>query len=204
MLTVRRRIDCHRHGYHRRVPPAEPEIVDEPLDAAFAAGRADLKSVYDEHGPLVYSLCRRAIGADAAHDVTQEVFVSAWRGRDQFDPRRGNLAQWLVGITKRRIVDHLRRERRHVERRVDDRADAGAEYGASSESHVDRLADRLLVAQGLARLDARAREVISLAYIHDFTHQEIADRTGIPLGTVKSDIRRGLTRIRDHLEPSDG
>ena len=65
------------------------------------------------------AMCRRALGPDAANDVTQEVFVSAWKGRAQFDPARGNLAQWLVGITKRRIIDHLRSEGRHANRRAD-------------------------------------------------------------------------------------
>ena len=132
--------------------------------------------------------------------MTQEVFVSAWRGRDQFDPERGNLAQWLVGITKRRIIDHLRSEGRHANRRADEEA-APVSAHTSDEAHVHQMADQMLVAEGLAQLGDRAREVIELAYIHDLTHQEIAERTGLPLGTIKSDIRRGLKRIRTHLEP---
>lgn len=194
-----------RRGYHRLVPPAEPELVSGSLDDAFAAGRADLRSVYDAHSRLVYGLCRKALGADAANDVTQEVFVSAWKGRDQFDPSRGNLAQWLVGITKRRIIDHLRSEGRHANRRADVSADEITPIPTElhSESGVDRLADHMLVVDGLAQLTDRARQVIEMAYVHDLTHQQIAERTGLPLGTIKSDIRRGLERIRNHLEPSN-
>lgn len=186
-------------SYHRLVAPPS-ELTAESLDAAFAAGVAELKAVYDAHSPLVYGLCRKALGADAANDVTQDVFVSAWKGRAQFDPQRGNLAQWLVGITKRRIIDHLRSERRHADRRADAEA---IPIDAQSEPLVDRLADRMLVADGLARLPERPRHMIELAYLHELTHHEIAERTGVPLGTVKSDIRRGLERIKQHLEPTD-
>ena len=186
--------------YHRLVA-ADSNTFAESLDAAFAAGHADLRAVYDAHSRLVFTLCRKALGVHAANDVTQEVFVSAWKGRDQFDPRKGNLAQWLVGITKRRIIDHLRSERRHADRRADDDSSLPADDG--SEPQVDRLADKLLVADGLAQLPVRSRTVIEMAYIHDLTHQQIAEQTGLPLGTVKSDIRRGLQRIRQHLEVND-
>jgi RNA polymerase sigma factor (sigma-70 family) len=186
-------------GYHRTVS-ADPTMTAESLDAAFAAGRADLRAVYEMHSPLVFSLCRRALGGHAANDVTQEVFVSAWRARDRFDPQRGNLAQWLVGITKRRIIDHLRAEGRHSDRRADD---DHIQNRAHSEPQVDRLADRMLVADVLAQLPERARTAIQMAYLHDLTHQQIAEQTGLPLGTVKSDIRRGLQRIRAQLEVGD-
>jgi RNA polymerase sigma factor (sigma-70 family) len=186
-------------GYHRTVS-ADPTMTAESLDAAFAAGRADLRAVYEAHSPLVFSLCRRALGGHAANDVTQEVFVSAWRARDRFDPQRGNLAQWLVGITKRRIIDHLRAEGRHSDRRADD---DHIQTRAHSEPQVDRLADRMLVADALAQLPERARTVIQMAYLHDLTHQQIAEQTGLPLGTIKSDIRRGLQRIRAQLEVGD-
>jgi RNA polymerase sigma factor (sigma-70 family) len=193
------------HGrYHHLVPRADPELVDGSLDYSFAAGKVDLRAVYDAHSPLVFGMCRKALGNDAANDVTQEVFVSAWKGRDQFDPSRGNLAQWLVGITKRRIIDHLRSEGRHSNRRADAGVDdmSSAPDELRSEPTVDRLADQMLVVDGLAQLNDRARQVIEMAYVHDLTHQQIAEQTGLPLGTIKSDIRRGLERIRNHLEPS--
>lgn len=188
--------------YHRAVPRTRLAEVTDSLDDTFAAGHAELREVYEAHGSLVYGLCRKSLGGDAANDVTQEVFVSAWRGRHQFDPSRGNLAQWLVGITKRRIIDHLRSEGRHANRRADEESAPVAD--PHDATHVDRMADQMLVADGLSQLGERARNVIELAYIHDLTHQEIAERTGLPLGTIKSDIRRGLQRIRTHLEPAHG
>lgn len=192
--------------YDRSVTSTSRATTADALDLAFASGRADLRAVYDAHASLVYGMCRKALGGTSADDVTQEVFVSAWRARSGFDPDRGTLSQWLAGITKRRIIDHLRSEGRHANRRADDDAiDQGAiRAGADSEPQVERLANRMLAAEALRHLAERPRRVIELAYLHDLTHEQIAEQTGLPLGTIKSDIRRGLQRIRDHLEPNDG
>jgi RNA polymerase sigma-70 factor (ECF subfamily) len=182
--------------------PALSEGAD-PLGQAFAEGRAELRSVYERHSALVYSLCRKALGTDAAGDVTQEVFVSAWRGREQFDPTRGSLAAWLVGITKRRIVDHTRREQRHSSRRDDANPEAPFDSVPGRDDSIDRIAQRVTLAHALATLSERPRQSIELAYVHGLTHDEIAERTGVPLGTIKSDIRRGLLALRRHMEPTD-
>lgn len=166
------------------------------LDEAFAAGTVDLRAVYDEHSSLVYSMCRRALGAEAAKDATQEVFVSAWRKREQFDPTKGALGAWLVGITKRRIIDQIRSEGRHADRRADEVHD---ERSPSEDPPPDRVVDRMFAAHLLASLPSRTREVIELVYVHDLTHREVADQTGLPIGTVKSDVRRGIMKIRDEM-----
>ena len=172
----------------------------DALGAAFASGHADLRAIYDAHGPLVYAICRKALGDDGAGEVTQDVFVSAWRARDQFDPARGTLAAWLVGITKRRIIDHVRRERRHSDRRADIGEEPSTATSRSvTEAEVDRVADRMTIAHALDSLPTRPRQMIGLAYVEGLTHQEIAERTGIPLGTIKSDIRRGLLALREHI-----
>ncbi len=171
------------------------------IEAAFCAGEEGaLKLAYDAHGGLVYGLCRRMLTAEQADEVTQDVFLNAWRSRAQFDPSRGALSAWLVGITKRRIIDHLRSEGRHANRR----ADVGELVDRSSDVAVEQVADRLLVAAALRELPERTRETIDLAYLHDLTHQQIAERTGRALGTVKSDIRRGLQAIRQQVRVSDG
>lgn len=190
----------HPVGPARRYHAAVPSIGNTaiaPLDAAFAVGDADLRSVYEEHGGLVYGICRKALDEHAAKDVTQEVFVSAWKARDQYDPERGALGAWLVGITKRRIIDHLRSERRHADRRA---VEPTEHTDPDGEVELGRTIDRMVVADALRSLPDRARQVITLAYLEGLTHHEITDRTGLPLGTVKSDIRRGLTRIRACLE----
>jgi RNA polymerase sigma-70 factor (ECF subfamily) len=172
-------------------------VVDD-LEAAFAAGEPDaLKRAYDAHGRLVYTLCRRSLGTDAAHDVTQEVFAAGWFARLQFDPSRGSLGAWLVGIAKNKIIDHLRAQSRRPQL-ADGREPSTAP--AIEPAEVERLADRLLLADAMAQLPDRAKKMIELAFFEELTHPEIAARCDVPLGTVKSDIRRGLTRLRRHLE----
>lgn len=203
-----RRASAYRPGgYARLVSDPEPRAVARPAVAGFAApaaltDEASLRSAYDAHGPLVYSFCRRTLGDERAKDVTQEVFVSAWRARHQFDPNKGSLAGWLMGITKNRLIDNVRAEKRHSDRRADD-----STHEIAVEPAVERVGDRLLVADALRSLPERSRLVIELAYFRGLTHQEIAEQTELPLGTVKSDIRRGLSRLRHRLvhdlEPSD-
>jgi RNA polymerase sigma-70 factor (ECF subfamily) len=166
------------------------------IDTSFSTGdESVLRRAYDAHGPLVYTFCRRTVGPEAAHDVTQEVFLAAWRARERFDPSRGTLAGWLIGIAKNKVLDSLRRRQLHL---IDD-ADQPLPTPVGPD-HVETTANRMLLAAALAELPDRARKVVELAYLHDLTHDQIAQRTSLPLGTVKSDIRRGLDRLRRHLD----
>ncbi len=183
---------------HAVVQPSEVDL--DLLGRRFAGGQAELREVYQALGGLVFGICRRTLDGEGAKDVTQDVFVSAWKGRNQFDPQRGSLAAWLVGITKRRVIDHVRHHRRHDDRRA---ALPERELAAVDDGEIDQVARKMLVARALDLLPERTRTVIELAYIQDLTHQEIAERTEIPLGTIKSDIRRGLLRIREQLGTSD-
>lgn len=189
-------------------PPIAPEArysphvtaaqapVGNDVESAFARGDDNaLRLAYDAHGRMVYGFCARSLDPERAKDVTQEVFVSAWKARHRYDPAKGRLGAWIMAITRNRIIDNVRSEKRHSDRRADEDT-----IDLSTESEVDATSDKMLVADALLELPERAREVITLAYFHDLTHPQIAERTNIPLGTVKSDIRRGLARIRQHLE----
>lgn len=171
----------------------------EQTELAFKAGtQQGLAAAYEAYGALVHTLCARAHPAAAA-DLTQEVFLAAWRARERFDPEKGPLPAWLVGIAKNKIVDAYRKEGRRVPEIRDadgDRVTRVAEAGAP----VDDLADRLLITEALSTLPDRPRKIVQLAFYDGLTHEEIAEQTSVPLGTVKSDIRRGLTRLRRYLE----
>jgi RNA polymerase sigma factor (sigma-70 family) len=181
---------------------AEIRLVDD-LESAFRRGDPDaLRRVYDAYGKIVFALCRRVVGSDAA-DTTQEVFVAAWQRREQYDPSRGSLAAWLMGIARYKSIDVLRARGRRpaladpgIERAGGERA--AGDLGSESAS-VDALSDRLLLADALNRLPDRSRTLVELAFFEELTHPEIAERCNLPLGTVKSDIRRGLLRLRRHL-----
>lgn len=170
------------------------------LEEVFREGSDDaLRRAYDSHGALIYTFCRRAVGNDRADDVTQEVFLTAWRQRDRYDPERGALAGWLIGIARFKVLEALRRRQLHL---IDDERTGSADM--VSPDDVESLADRMVLATALAELTPRARSLITLAFDEQLPHTEIAERTALPLGTVKSDIRRGLDRLRRHLERTDG
>ena len=183
--------------YPYAVRAADIPVTDQ-VATRFAGGdEAVLREAYDAHGSLVYSICLRSLPEDRAKDVTQEVFVSAWRARERFDPSRGSLAAWLVGITKNRIIDNVRSEQRHASRRSNVEA-----ADTPVEPEVERIADQMMVAAALEVVPERGRTAIRLAYFEGLTHPEIAQRTGVALGTVKSDIRRGLEKVRRHMVTS--
>lgn len=170
------------------------------LEADFARGTGDsLRRAYELHGPLVHTFCRRSVGADRANDVTQEVFLTAWRQHHRYEPAKGSLAGWLVGIARFKVLEALRRRQLHL---IDDEQPT-ATTSMVSPDDVEAMADRMLLSAALEELPERARSVVGLAFREQLTHQEIAERTALPLGTVKSDIRRSLDRMRRHLERAD-
>lgn len=169
-----------------------------PLESFFASGtERALKETYDQFSSMVYSICRRSVDEAAAADITQEVFIAAWKNRARYDPTRGGLGPWLSGITRNKIIDHFRSIGRE-DRRID-KVRNTSRRAEPTEKQLEEVALRMLLVDALDELPSRARDVISMAFFDDLTHVEIAARTGIPLGTVKSDIRRSLDRLRHGL-----
>lgn len=177
------------------------EVRDEDVAAWFAAGdERALAWAYERWAGLVHGLACRALGqGEDAEDVTQQVFVSAWTGRHGYRPECGPLPAWLVGIARHRIADvHARRQR---ERRLAMAAAAVDPLALGERVDPDPHAeDRVVLMAELARIGQPQRGIMELAFFHDLTHEQIAERTGLPLGTVKSHIRRSLARLRSRLE----
>ncbi len=155
-----------------------------------------LRQVYEEFGPMVLGLCRKLVGADA-EDVAQQVFVDAWKARERFDPNRGSLGAWLSGISRFKSIDFLRAKRR----RPSIPSDKVGEQ-ANDEAKVDELIDRMVLKNALDILPPIRREVIELGFFIGLSHPEISSKLDLPLGTVKSHMRRGLEALQKELRGS--
>lgn len=179
------------------------ELVGRP-DVGFSSGGEEgLAEAYRAYSPLIFSVALRAlIDRQAASDATQEVFIRAWRFRAGYDPEAGSLPAWLLGITRNVVADaqaaHHRRERLHqlASTVADLRSDGrGAEI-------IEGMADRVVLDSELELLGEPQKSILKLAFYEDLTHREISSRLDLPLGTVKSHIRRSLTHLRSRLEAS--
>ena len=167
------------------------------LEASFAdGGDVAVRTAYNRYGSMVYTFCRRTVGHDDAIELAQDVFVAAWRSQRSYDSSRGGLGGWLMAIARNKAIDHLRRQGRQP--RIDD-SDHDVEIAGVRSDDVEMMANRMLLAEALGELAPRARQVVELAFLHDLTHDQIAAKTHLPLGTVKSDVRRSLPVLQRAL-----
>ena len=180
-------------------PTAPADWTDDEVARRLVDGdERALAETYARWGPLVHGLARRRLGEHDAQDVVQAVFVAAWRSRDRYDPARAALAAWLVGITRHRIADSLDVRHRSSEVTTDP---VDLTPGASAVvDPYDVAADRVLLLDELEHLGEPQGTLVRLAFFDDLTHTQIAERTQLPIGTVKSHLRRSLRRLRDRLE----
>lgn len=181
------------------LPDAQPAQASGDLVRRLRSGDPQaLAEMYAQWGPLVYSIALRIMGnTHDAEDVTQQTFVSAWRSRDSLTADGRSLAGWLVTIARRRCADHHHRQRREA-RNMMAVGSAGAVSPVPTVGSSD--VDRMLVADELAVLGHPRGTVLRLVYMEDLSHDQVAEQLGIPLGTVKSHVRRGLLQLRNRLE----
>jgi RNA polymerase sigma-70 factor, ECF subfamily len=168
-----------------------------------------LGAFYDRWFPVVHGVVSRMLESpDDVEDVVEEAFWQAWRQAERFDVERGSVQTWLLTIARSRALDRLRARRRLREEPLVDSSDAEADTSApTSAAPSDPLADAehaersQIVRAALADLPSEQREALELGYFGGLSQSEIAEQTGLPLGTIKTRMRLALQKLRERLSP---
>jgi RNA polymerase sigma factor (sigma-70 family) len=186
-------------------PPTSGERSDEELMSQLASGRPEaLGPLHGRYAALVYGLAARSLDRAAAEEISQEVFLAVWRHAATFDPARGSFRAWVLQIARTRVLNELRRRGRRprttsqshdpIEEDLPDR-DPGPVEAAWREHR------RAAVRAAVEALPPPQREALSLAFLEDLTHEQVAAYLKLPLGTTKSRIRAGVKALRTRLAP---
>jgi RNA polymerase sigma factor (sigma-70 family) len=173
-------------------------MAESVLSRVSRGDAGGIAACIDEFGSLVWALARRmSPKRDEAEDAVQEIFMDLWKSAARFDPQRGSEKVFITMIARRRLIDRLRRDAQQPEFASTDDLDVigFAEPGTRGEVCIE--AER--AAAAVAELKADQQRVIELAVMQGLSHGEISARTGMPLGTVKTQMRRGLIRVREML-----
>jgi len=167
------------------------------MDQVRVGGQQAMEAVFDRYAGLVYSVAMRVL-KDAGHaeDVTQEIFFQLWRSPGKFSFSRGSLGTWLLVVARNRSIDYLR------QRRPTESVD---EVVVASATNLQSEAERSIMMQRVrgivGDLPQEQQQSLEMAFFDGLSHSEIAERTGQPLGTVKTRIRSALSSLRKRLEP---
>ena len=173
---------------------ARPEVAqDMRLVARIRAGdQQAMSELYDRYARVVYAVALRVLQDNsAAEDVLQDIFLQLWRNPDAFDASRGSLAAWLAVVARHRAIDRLRKRKPEVD--IEDCVIAG---GPDLRDEIERSLVVEKVRAALTEMNPDQRYALELAYFQGLTHTEIAEKTGEPLGTIKTRIRSGLQQLR--------
>lgn len=180
---------------------------DELMDRLASRDLGAFEALYDRYGDLVYSVSLRVVGDTyVAEDVTQDVFMRVWRRPDLFDVQRGKFVTWLLSVARNRSIDQRRSQSRRLRHEAMPPGEE-EEDGLPSEDRRDDPAlatvlsdERAAVRKALEVLPPEQKLAIQLAYFGGLTQQEIANKLGQPLGTVKTRIRLGMQKMRGALQ----
>jgi RNA polymerase sigma-70 factor (ECF subfamily) len=180
------------------VPSAAPNAITSDLALVTAIRSGDqsaMAALYDRYSSIVYAVALRVLqDTGAAEDVLQDIFMQLWRNPGAFDASRGNMPVWLAVIARHRAIDALRRRRPE-----NDIADVIVSVEPDFASDADRSRAMEKVRGALNTMPPPQKSALEMAYFEGLTHSEIAEKTGEPLGTIKTRIRTGLLSLRKVL-----
>jgi RNA polymerase sigma factor (sigma-70 family) len=198
----------------RATPRATISATTEEQLAALVLRLCDqhqpsLARLYEATARRVYALVQRIVSAaPLAEEVVEDVFWQAWREAPRFDPERGNVLAWLLTMARSRAIDASRRQRRSLanETLLSDEAldtlPSALGEALDPSDLLDAARDHARLHDALSRLDPLPRQLLALTFLRGLTHEEVAQQTGLALGTVKSHVRRTLARLRAELTAS--
>jgi RNA polymerase sigma-70 factor (ECF subfamily) len=189
----------------RWLMPAEATPAQEArLIERLRAGDPDaLRELYDRFGRITFGFLINALGdRAAAEDVQQQVFLEVWQRADRYDPSRGKLLTWVMTIARSRAIDQLRRR---VPEPLDPHAASSAAEsgGPQGDERIEQLAEQWRMRELLDRLPKAEADLLRLRFYGQLSQSEIAERDGIPLGTVKTRMFSGLRRLRELIDEED-
>ena len=184
-----------------RTPSTDAELM-HLLDRIAAHDEAALKTLYEQTSSKLFGLALRVLGhRDWAEDVLQEAFITIWRVAGDYRASLSPPMAWMGLIVRSRALDLLRRRsagRAHLTHELDDEMAHGIEGDSPNPMDTTQASEQAFALhQCLGRLENKQREVVSLAYLRDLSHGELAEQLRLPLGTVKTWIRRGLDQLRN-------
>lgn len=178
-------------------------MADSILQRVAAGDAAAIQQCIDVYGGLVWTMARRrGLSPEDAEDLVQEVFIDLWKGADRFDPAVASEKIFVTMITRRRLIDRLRREQRRPPTQALELGDE--ELAGLDHQRLENAVEAALAAKALRQLRPQERDVLLLSTYHGLSHGQIAEHTGIPLGTVKTYIRRGLAKVKELLDLGRG
>ena len=180
-------------------------LADEDLISLVEAADAEaFATLYDRHSRAAFSLAYRMMGErQASEDLMQDAFLKVWRSAKSYRAERGSVRTWILSIVHNRGIDQIRSQASR--RRTQEKIEASAPRSQPSEAFAETLrnSQRDQVREALNTLPPEQLKILELAYFSGYTHVEISDLLGLPLGTVKGRMRLGLKKIRDYFESRD-
>jgi RNA polymerase sigma factor (sigma-70 family) len=180
---------------------------DGDLDLMLRVRKGDddaFRRLFDHYAPTAKALAMRVVRqSHLAEEIVQEAFLAVWRNPDGYDEQRGSVRSWLMGMVHHRAVDAVRREeaqRRRAEDAVSEARDDQPDHADQVADDLVRPEERRLVRAALDELPREQREVLEMMYFDGLSQSGVAEKTGLPLGTVKSRTLLGMRRMRGALE----
>ena len=171
---------------------------DSILERVARGDSQAVEECLDRYGALVWSLARRhAPSQEQAEDAVQEIFIDIWKSAGRYDATKASEAAFIAMIARRRLIGLVRSTSRRPQEHS---LSTELQLPDPSQAQLENSAEASLAMRALKQIDGKERDVILLSVYHGMSHGQIANRTGLPLGTVKTYIRRGLRRVKELLE----